>query len=326
MKVFVTGGSGFIGRNLITILCARGAHVRALARSERAAKTVESLGAEPVHGDLHDDEALRTGMTGCDWVFHAAAKVELWGTLADFHQVNVTGTEQVLATARQTGVSRLVYVSSGAVVVDGRPMVNADETRPRPAKPMDLYALTKGLGEDRVLAANSPEMATMVVRLPFVWGKGDTSILPLLMDAVKTGQFKWIDEGSTLTSTCHVTNTCEGMILMAERGRGGEIYNLTDGDPVVGRRFLTDLLATQGLDPGSSNTPLWAAQTIATLAEGAWRLFRLNGAPPITRLQVSIFGVEATMSDTKARQELGYQGQITIEAGLAEMQREKVMG
>jgi nucleoside-diphosphate-sugar epimerase len=67
---FVTGGSGFVGRNLIAALRARGYSVRALARSDSAAEQVRRAGAEPVRGDLEDEAALRRGMAGCDVVFY----------------------------------------------------------------------------------------------------------------------------------------------------------------------------------------------------------------------------------------------------------------
>lgn len=320
--VFVTGGAGFVGRSLITTLRERGDNVRAQARSERSIKSVESLGAEPVACDLSDRQALQAGMAGCEWVFHAATAWKDWGSRAYFDQTNVTGTESVLAAARAAGVSRLVYLGTEAVLMDGQPLVNVDETYPCPGKPAGLYALTRTLAEEAVLAANSPELATMAVRPGFLWGKGDTVMLPKLTAAIAAGQFVWIGDGSHLRSTIHIVNLCEGMILTAERGRGGEAYNLTDGDPMTLRDFITRLLQTEGIEPGNRSVPFWLAWAIANLAEGLWRLFRLKGTPPITRMRVASSGVEVTLNDAKARQELGYRGQMSIEAGLAEMQGE----
>ncbi len=178
MRAFVTGGSGFVGRNLISMLHARGDEIRALARSTVAAETVQKLGAKPIFGDLGNEDALRTGISGCEVVFHAAAIVEDWGRYEDFYRVNVIGTEHVLATARVAGVPKLVHVSTEAVLAGGPPIINADVIWPQAAKPIGLYPLTKGLAEARVLAANSPELTTVIVRPRFIWGKGDTSLLP----------------------------------------------------------------------------------------------------------------------------------------------------
>jgi nucleoside-diphosphate-sugar epimerase len=217
------------------------------------------------------------------------------------------------------GVPRLVHVSTEAVLVGGRPIVNADETWPRPARPIGLYPLTKGLAEERVLAANSPELCTLIVRPRFIWGKGDTTLLPRIIEAVRRGQFRWIGGGRHLTSTCHVRNACEGMILAAEHGRGGEIYFLTDGPPVEMRAFLTDLLATQGVDPGARSIPLWLACTVALVSEKTYSLLRIRRPPPASRTAVELIGREITVNDAKARSQLGYVGWVTRIAGLEEM-------
>ena len=319
MRAFVTGGSGFLGRNLIVRLRERGDTVRALTRSDAAAAAVGRAGAEPVFGDLDNGDVLRVGMTGCDVVFHLAAQVGDWGRLEDFERVNVGGTTHVLAAAAAVGVPRLVHVSTEAVLVGGPPLVNADETWSYPARPLGPYPMTKGRAERRVRAANSERLATVVVRPRFLWGKGDTTVLPQLARTVRAGQFAWIDGGRYLTSTCHVANACEGLLLAAGRGRGGEVYFVTDGSPIEFRDLVTRLLRMQGLEPGGRSLPRWLAWQVARASELAWRTLRLKGAPPLTRSTVRLIGEEVTVNDAKARRELGYTGAMSREAGLATM-------
>jgi nucleoside-diphosphate-sugar epimerase len=151
---------------------------------------VREAGAEPCEGDLSDVEALKRGMEGCDVVFHSAASLKQWGPRAEFFEANVRGTENVLEAARAVGVKRMVHVGTEAAFVDGTPMVNMDETRPLPEKPIGNYASTKNAAERLVLSVNSPELATVVVRPRFIWGKGDTSVLPIIIEAVKSGRFR----------------------------------------------------------------------------------------------------------------------------------------
>jgi nucleoside-diphosphate-sugar epimerase len=320
MQTFVTGGSGFLGRNLLAALRARGDEVRALARSDEAIGAVSRLGADPVRGEVGDAEAMREGMRGCDVVYHAAALATRWGPADQFYRSNVGGTRNVIAAARAAGVRRLVHVSTEAVLIAGPPVHGADETRPRPSQPVGPYAWSKGLAEDEVVAANGPGLETVVVRPRLIWGKGDSTVLPQMIEAVRDGRFMWVDGGHYLTSTCHVRNVCEGLILAAERGRPGEIYFLTDGAPVEFRGFITSVLRTQGVEPGERSVPRWAAR-LAAAAEGPWRLFRLAGAPPVDRASLASLGEEITVSDAKARRELGYRGAVTLDAGLAEMRR-----
>ncbi len=308
-RVFVTGGSGFLGRALLAELQRRGIPAKALARSEASAKVVADRGAEPARGDLDDVAAMAAGMQGCDVVVHCAAYVEEYGTREQFVKGNVTGTENALAAAKQAGVRTFVHVGTEAVLADGNPIIRADEERPYPAKPWGLYPETKGEAERRVRAASG-----IVVRPRFIWGKDDTSLLPKFVDAVKTGKFRWVSGGHYLTSTCHVDNVVEGILCAAERGKPGGVYFLTDGEPVEMRTFLTDWLKAAGVDPGTKSAPRWVVRTLARLT--SWR-----ERPMITKTTVALMAHEVTVDDSRARREIGYQGKKTIAEGLKEMTR-----
>jgi nucleoside-diphosphate-sugar epimerase len=311
-RAFVTGGSGFVGGRVITALRARGVEVVALARSDSSVKTVEALGATAARGDLEARAALEAGCRGCDVVFHAAAHTDQFDPVEIHMRITTKGTENVLAAARAAGVSRFIHVSTEAVLADGKPIIRADEKRPLPAKSLGAYPLTKGLAEGLVRAANGPGFETVIVRPRFVWGKGDTNLLPEFVAAVKAGTFGWVSGGRYLTSTTHVDNVTEGLLLAAERGVPGEIYFITDGTPLEFREFITRLLATQGIDAGTRNIPRWLARTVVTLT--SWMK-----KPPLTKTAFALMAHEVTIDDSKARRELGYTSAKTIEAGFAEM-------
>jgi nucleoside-diphosphate-sugar epimerase len=315
--VFVTGGSGFIGGTLVRRLVAEGRAVRALARSEGSAEKVSGLGAEPVRGDLDDPAAIRTGAEGCELAFHAAAAVLEWGPREEFVRGNVTGTENVLRGCREAGVRRLVHVGTEAALMVGQPLVRVDETAPLRPDSKAHYPATKAIAEQRVRAANGDGFETVVVRPRLVWGPGDTTILPGLVEAVEGGRFSWIGGGRHLTDTTHVDNVVEGLLLGAEEGRPGEAYFVTDGEPIEFREFATKLLATRGVTPGDRNTPPAVARTAAPALEGLWRLLRRKSPPPVTRLAVWLSSLECTIDISKARTELGYEPVIAREEGLA---------
>lgn len=319
MKSFVTGGSGFVGGRLVETLDERGKTVFALARSDESARIVEEAGAESVRGDLSDVDAMADGMADCDVVFHGAAKVDEWGDPAAFEAVNVDGTENVLEAARRAGVDRFVHVSTEAVLVDGSPLRNVDETYPIPDEPVGYYPRTKAEAERRVRAADSTDLTTCVVRPRFVWGAGDTTLLPELVEATRSGRLRWFDGGRYPTSTCHVDNVVEGLLCAAERGDGGETYFVTDGEPVEFRSFISALLETQGVEPPDGEIPWRLAWWGATAAEAAWRHLPLSGSPPLTRMTVATIGHEVTVYDGKARREIGYEGLVTRDEGLEEL-------
>jgi nucleoside-diphosphate-sugar epimerase len=316
---FVTGGSGFIGRALIDRLRAEGWDVRALARSDAAAEKVREQGAQAVPGDLDDVPAMTAGAEGCEVCFHSAAKVEDWGDPAEFERVNVRGTDKVIAACRQAGVRRLVHVGTEAALMAGKPLVNVDEDAPlRPDSPA-LYSSSKAKAEQRVRAANGEGLETVVVRPRFVWGKGDTTLLPVLVEMVRSGRFRWIGGGRQLTDTTHVDNTVEGLWLAATKATAGGVYFVTDGQPVVFREFLTALLGTQGvtIPDKSAPTPLVGAAAVG--AERLWRLLHRPGNPPLTRFAVWVSSQECTIDISRARRELGYEPVRTREEGLAEL-------
>jgi len=317
--VFVTGGSGFIGGRLIERLCAEGHLVRALARSDAAAESVRARGAEPVAGELADVAAMRAGADGCQLAFHAAATLGDWGRREDFERGNVQGTHNVLRACEDAGVRRFVHVGTEAALLAGRPLVEVDETAPlRPDSPA-LYSSTKARAEQAVLAANGERFETVVVRPRFVWGRGDTTLLPVIAEMVRTGRFAWIGGGRHRASTTHVDNTVEGLVLGADRGRPGNAYFVTDGEPVVFRDFVGRLLATQGLAAPTRSIPGPVAAVLASAGETAWRLLPLPGRPPLTRLAYWLSAQECTIRIDKAREQLGYQPPKSIDDGLAEL-------
>jgi nucleoside-diphosphate-sugar epimerase len=317
MTTFVTGGSGFLGGELIRTLVAGGESVAALARSEAAAKTVSELGASPIAGDIHDRSALSAGMAGADLVYHCAARLGQYGPIREFIHDNVDGTQSVLDSARAVGVRRFVHVSTEAVLADGKPIVDADESAPRPRDVCRPYGLTKGMAEDRVLAANGEGLETVIVRPRFIWGEGDTTLLPELVNACRSGRFAWFGDGRYLTSTCHVSNVVAGMLAAAARGTPGAIYFLTDGPPVEFRSFISEMVATQGVTAPDRTIPLALARLAAAALESAWTLLQRADEPPLTRTTIALGAQQVTVSDRRAREELGYEPPVTREAGLA---------
>jgi nucleoside-diphosphate-sugar epimerase len=319
---FVTGGSGFVGGALIRRLADEGWTVRALARSDRAEQAVQEAGAEPVRGDLDDTEVMAAGADGADVFHHAAAKVEDFGDPAEFERVTVQGTTNALEAAREAGVARFVHVGTEAALMAGQPLVNVDETAPlRPDSPSP-YPWSKAKAEQAVRDANGNGLETVVVRPRFVWGRGDTTLLPQIVDMARHGKFVWIGGGGQPTATTHIDNTVEGLMLAAERATPGSVYFVTDGAPVVFREFVSELIRTQGVEPPTRTLPLGLARAAAAASESAWKLLRRKDRPPLTRFTVWVSALECTINDTRAREELGYREVKTRDEGLAELRED----
>jgi nucleoside-diphosphate-sugar epimerase len=317
VKALVTGGSGFVGGRLIERLVAEGNEVRALARSDSSAARVRDLGAEPALGDITDRASLEAAAAGCELAFHAAARLSDAGPWEEFERDNVEGTRNVLEASAAAGARRFVHVSTEAVLIAGDPLVNVDETAPLRTDSKAFYSRSKAMAEQVVNGAGGIER--VIVRPRFIWGKGDTTLLPNIIAMVKAGRFAWIGGGRTRTDITHVDNVVEGLMLAAAKGADGETYFVTDGEPVVFREFLTELLATQGVEAPTRTMPVGLASALAATSETAWRALPLPGSPPLTRFAVWVSSQECTIDISKARSELGYKPIRTREEGLADM-------
>jgi nucleoside-diphosphate-sugar epimerase len=316
---FVTGGSGFIGGRLVERLAAEGWTVRALARSDPSAEAVRARGAQAVRGDLDDVAAMTEGARDADAVFHLAAHLGDSGPREAFVRGNVDGTANALRAARAGGARRFVHVGTEAALMAGQPLVHVDERAPLRPDSKAHYSATKAMAEQLVRDANGDGLETVVVRPRFVWGAGDTTLLPTMVDMVRAGRFRWIGGGRHRTDTTHVDNVVEGLLRAYERGRPGEPYFVTDGEPVVFRDFVSDLVATQGVTIPDKSIPAGVASAAAATAEAFWSAARRPGSPPLTRFVVWVSSQECTIDIGKAQRELGYAPVKSHAEGLEEL-------
>ncbi|MCW0234762.1 MAG: NAD-dependent epimerase/dehydratase family protein [Ferrovibrio sp.] len=321
---FVTGGSGFVGSRLITLLVSRGWQVKALARSRAAIEAVQRVGAMSIYGDLTDARALRSGLEGCEVVFHVAAHFKLWGPRAVFDQVNVEGTRALVEAAMATsGLRRVIGVSAAAVVMgDPEPMLEVDESLPLQTRDFAPYSSSKAEGERLLLAANSrrPGFETIAIRPPFIWGP-DMPTLDHMVETVRAGRFQWVGGGGQAMSTCHVDNLCEALLLAVDRGRGGEAYFVSDGENGTLKNVISALLATRDIVPKARAVPFRLAWMMAGVMGAAWRMLGRSGEPPITRQMLRLIGKPFTISIAKARADLGYVPRVSFAEGIAIMGR-----
>jgi hypothetical protein len=317
MKLFITGASGFVGSAYLKAH-AKSHEILAMSRSEKSDGPISALGATPVRCAL--GEVAPAHLKGIDAVIHCAAHVEEWGPWADYWRINVEGTKQLLATARQAGVKRFVHIGTEAALFHGQHMRNVDETYPLSLNSPYPYSRTKAHAEKAVREANdaNANFTTIVVRPRFVWGEGDTTILPVVKAMVDKGQYAWIDGGKAKTSTTNIANLVYAMNLALTKGAGGEAYFvLDDGGSVVFRDFMTKMMQTANIEPGNRAVPGWLVRTIAYIGESTFRTLGLKAKPPLTRFTANIMSRDCTLSDAKARRDMGYTPPVTREQGLA---------
>lgn len=322
---FITGGTGLLGGRLVETLLREGWTVRALHRSTKDADRLRALGAEPVQGDLADVAAFRGGLNGADVVFHCAALFTMWAPPAEFERANVQGTRDLLAVASAAGVKRFVQIGAAGIVMGKRRAMNGvAEDAPLAYPAWAPYLASKARAANLVIDADtSGGMRTTVILPPLIWGPGMPMLDGVAAD-VAAGRFAWPGGGRQIMSTAHIDNVCHCAILAAARSPGGRVYFVTDGEDRTMRDVMSTLLASRGVKVNARDIPVGTAWLLATLMEGVWRTFRLKGQPPLTRQMLRMVGYDFTISDRRARSELGYAPVVTWQEGVTAMRSASV--
>ncbi len=310
MNCFVTGGSGFIGANLVHELVARGHRVRALLRPGSDVQGLPGPDIERFEGDILDRAALAKGMRGCDWCFHAAASYHLW--LADYapmYSANVDGTRNVIEVAAQAGCSRIVYTSTVGCIglpkaVNGV-VTPTDEVTPVSEEEMNNdYKLSKWKAEliARELAAIGAPVVIVNPSAPV--GPRDVKPTPtgqIVVDFLNRRMPAFVDTG---LNWVHVRDVAVGHILAAEKGRVGERYILGNAE---GNWTMIEALKVLSEISGVPAPKLQVPYGVALAAAHAGEFLScLTGKPPRAPLAgVRMAKHKMFFNPAKAIRELG---------------------
>jgi len=324
-RALVSGATGFLGGHLAQVLHGLGYRVRILVHKRHRVEHLLALGMEIVEGDLLDTASLVRATAGQSLVFHTAGKVTDWGPREEYFQVNAQGTRNVLAACRESGVGRLVHVSSLSVLGLPRTGETLTEETPYPRTLPDWYSQSKQAAELVVRGANGEGgLATTVVRPGVIWGPGDITILPRLADLLRRRQMILIDGGRNLLGLSHIESLARGLVLAAESpGAPGEIYHMTDGEEITSREAVDALAGVMGVPRARFSLPYGAVYAIAALIEGAAHLVGSTTPPRMTRYGVRLVACHCRYDIGKARRQLGYRPAVAFREGIRHLSFER---
>lgn len=331
-RVLVTGGSGFVGANLVTTLLDRGYQVRSFDRAPSPLPQHPQL--EVLHGDITDATICTTAMDGIDTVFHTAAIIELMGGASvtdEYRQrsyaVNVGGTENLVRAGQKSGVKRFVYTASNSVVMGGTPITDGDETLPYTERFNDLYTETKVVAEKFVLSQNGvPDgrgMLTCSIRPSSIWGRGDQTMFRKAFESIVSGHVKvLIGSKNAKLDNSYVHNLVHGFILAAEHlvpggTAPGQAYFINDGEPTNFFDFAEPIIKACG-----ENWPrMRVSGRLVRDVMAVWqRLYFRFGLPkpPLEPVAVERVYLDNYFSIAKAHKDLGYRPLFTTEQAMIE--------
>jgi dihydroflavonol-4-reductase len=228
MKTLVTGGTGFVGANVVRALLQRGVEVRALVRPTSDTRNLADLDIELVPGDLRDRGSLEAALKGCDTLFHVAAVYALWtSNRRELYDSNVTGTVHLMEAAQSAGLQKIVYTSSVATI--GLPPTGEPGTEELFLQPHELisdYKRSKHLAEQQVLRMAHRGLPVVIVNPSFPVGPWDSKPTPsgqLIVNFLRGKIPAYVDTGLNVGD---VEDIALGHVLAAEKGRIGERYIL----------------------------------------------------------------------------------------------------
>jgi len=268
-RVFLTGGSGFLGGALLGRLVERGDEIVALARSDAAATAVARGGAEVARGDVLDPDSLAAGMAGCELVYHVAGvNTHCPDDPAMLTRVNVQGVENAVRAAARAGIVRVVVTSSAAAVGEATGTIG-HEGSPHRGSYLSVYDRSKHEGERVAFDTGRRHGVEVVAVNPSsVQGPGRTAGTGKIVIAYLNGGLRaFVD---TWISVVDIADCTEAQLLAAERGREGRRYVL-NGATIPSREALEIVSELSGIRDRVRMVPPPVARAAAVIAEGAAR-------------------------------------------------------
>jgi dihydroflavonol-4-reductase len=307
VKVFVTGGTGFIGGEVVRQLRTRGEEVVCLVRSPEKATKLRQLGCELASGDLSDETTIRQGMQGCDAVIHAAAMYEV-GIPAKqrpaMWEANVTGTERVMKATLAEKVARIVYVSTVGIFGNTHKQV-VNESYKNPETDFTSYYEETKLEAHKLVERMIAEQAlpAIIVQPGGVYGPGDTSQVADLLEQFFAGKLPLMPFPELGICMSHVEDIAGGILLALDKGKLGETYVIS-GPATTMREAIETVARVSGRKAPKRALPTGLMKAMIPLGP---LVGKVMGQPPNLReLISSADGVTFWASYEKAQRELGY--------------------
>ena len=314
-KVLVTGATGFLGKYLVEELINNGYEVVAHGRKENVLNILkEQYKVEILKCSLDEIENIDMNV---DYVIHAAALSTVWGKWKDFYNSNVQGTENVIEFCLKNNVRRLVYVSSPSVYSAKYDRFDIKEEDFDKKNKLNFYIKSKILAENLINKIDNQKLETVIIRPRGLFGIGDTSLIPRLINANRKIGMPLFNEGKNVVDVTCVENVAYSLRLAMEKEEAnGKIYNITNGEPTEFKKILDKLFEELGEKANYRKMNIKLMYFVASAIESFYKLFRIYKEPMITKYTIATLGYSQSLNIEKAKKDLGYNPRITLEEGI----------
>lgn len=287
MKAFVTGGTGFVGANLVRSLLEKNYEVRCLVRHDSRLENLQGLNVEIVRGDLID-RSLAELMQGCQVLFHVAAHYSLWQRDRDLlYQSNVLGTRNVLAAAKKAGIERSIYTSSVAAIgIDPSGQPTTEDYQSPVETLIGAYKQSKYWAEQEAIKAVQSGQDVVIVNPSTPIGAHDIKPTPTGDIVLRFLQRRMPSYVETGLNFVHVQDVAAGHLLALEKGKTGERYILGNENLSL-KQLLDELSQITGLSAPARSVPVWLPLTVAWVDEAILTKFGKTPSIPIDGVRMS---------------------------------------
>lgn len=324
-RVLVTGATGFLGKYLVEELINNGYEVVAQGRKENILNNLkEQYKVNILKCSLNEIKNIDMNI---DCVIHAAALSTVWGKWQDFYDSNVLGTENVIKFCLKNNVRRLIYVSSPSVYSAKFDRFNIKEEDFDKNNKLNFYIKSKILAENLINKIDNKKLETVIIRPRGLFGIGDTSLVPRLINANSKIGIPLFNDGKNIVDITCVENVAYSLRLAMEKEEAnGNIYNITNGDPTEFKNILDKLFTELEERANYRKMNINLMYFVASVIELFYKLFRIYKEPMITKYTIATLGYSQSLNIEKAKKDLDYNPKITLEEGIkkyAEHERKK---
>ena len=313
MKVLITGATGFLGKYVVEELKNNGYQVAAFGRNEKIGKALIDSNVEFFKGDIENREDLLRALQGCGAVIHAAALSTVWGKWNNFYKVNVLGTRNIVEICEKQGL-KLVFVSSPSIYAGAKDQLDVKENEAPKDNNLNFYIKSKIMAENII---KNSKLNYMIIRPRGLFGIGDTSIIPRLLDLnKKMGIPLFVDGKQKVDVTC-VENVAYALRLALENEKySRQTYNITNDEPIEFKEILTLFFNEMGTEGKYLKWNYRLILILVSILEKVYKLFGIEKEPPITKYTLYLMRYSQTLNIDKAKKELGYYPQISVLEGV----------
>ncbi|MGL1904361.1 MAG: NAD-dependent epimerase/dehydratase family protein [Fibrobacterales bacterium] len=317
MKVLITGGTGFLGKATCYYLKEKGYSVSALGRNETIGSALQADGILFHKVDLLDTLQVNEVIAQYTVVVHCAALSSSWGKYKTFYNNNVVATENVIAACLKNNITRLIHISSPSIYSCFIDRYDISENDPLPSRSLNNYIATKIIAEKRIKSAYAQGLSVITLRPQALFGPEDPAIFPRLIKANSSKGIPVLRKKATTIDITYVDNVAEAIRLAVEAPSlySGNIYNITNGDPIDLVPFLTDLLTQLNIPVRIKKIPYSLAYLLSFVLENIHKVFLPNIEPILTPYSLSVLAHARTLKISAAEKDLNYVPIVSLEEG-----------